>query len=660
MNKLLRKLPLQAKLLLIGLIPFGFLVYLTLEVYRDETEKLQLLNNYKAYIQESSDINGLIDAMQEERKFSFDYAITKNMRRELVLQRPKTDALIQKLINSNDPALEGFTEYTKLGQLDSIRKRIDNFTISPDLVMHYYSNLVFRLNTFNTLPPANTPYLEPVYEDLVAQKLLSELTTYQSIIRSNVYNLLHTKKYVVETLMGTVGAYDVYKSYEAELLAKASPEVRAEYNAIRSTTALKPTVDYIDDLFTTFEFKDTLYTAADWWKISNQGAAELQKLQDSITNRLNSKINDIYEREERGRTQTFVFLMIALLCVVAIVIYIVAIISQSLRKLRRAAEKIADGQTGIDLKPESRDVIGSLAKSIIKIDTSNQAITHAANAIGKGDFTINVQPRGEHDVLGNAIAKMKSELQQYSHNMESLVAERTEELARSNADLQQFAHVASHDLKEPLRKISMFSNILSDEQNEGLSDKGKVYLNKIKHSANRMSGMIEGVLAYSTITVNEPPFEIVDLNNIMEGVLSDLELVIIQKEATVKYDHMPPVKGIHLQLHQLFYNLVNNALKFSRKDVLPVITISNKIEKGAGKNKSNYLHVTITDNGIGFNPAYADRMFGVFFRLNSKDDYEGTGLGLALCRKIVHRHGGEIYAESIEGEGASFHILLPV
>ena len=170
-----------------------------------------------------------------------------------------------------------------------------------------------------------------------------------------------------------------------------------------------------------------------------------------------------------------------------------------------------------------------------------------------------------------------------------------------------------------------------------------------------MSGMIEGVLAYSTITVNEPPFEIVDLNSIMEGVLSDLELVIIQKEASVKYGHLPPVKGI-----QLFYNLINNALKFSRSNVPPVIKVSNTIEKGTGKNKGNMLHIIVADNGIGFNPAYADRMFGVFFRLNSKDDYEGTGLGLALCRKVVHRHGGEIYAESVEGEGASFHVLLPI
>ena len=659
MNKLLRKLPLQAKLLLIGLIPFGFLVYLTIEVYRDETEKLRLLSNYKEYIEESANISGLIYAMQEERKFSFDYAITKNMHRELVLQRPETDAYIHKLVNSDDPALEGITEFTKLGQLDSIRKRIDTFTIPPDQVMHYYSNLVFRLNTLNTLPPANTPYLEPVYKDLVAQKLLCELTTYQSIIRSNVYNVLYTKQYMYETLFGTLGTYDVYKSYEAELLAKASPQIKEEYNKIRATTALKPTMEYLDKLFTTFVFEEN-YSAADWWKVSNEGAAELQKFQNSITERLNSRINEIYEEEQSGRTQTFIFLMAALLCVIAIVIYIVAIISQSLRKLRKAAEKIADGQTGIDLKPESKDVIGSLAKSIIKIDTSNQAITNAANAIGKGDFTVDVQPRGEHDVLGNAIVKMKTELQQYNNAMESLVAERTEELARSNADLQQFAHVASHDLKEPLRKISMFSNILSDEQGKGLTDKGKVYLNKIKHSALRMSGMIEGVLAYSTITVNEPPFEVVDLNSIMEGVLSDLELVIIQKEANVTYTHLPPVKGIQLQLHQLFYNLVNNALKFSRNDVPPVITVSNTTEKGTGKSRGSFLHITVKDNGIGFNPAYADRMFGVFFRLNSKDDYEGTGLGLALCRKIVHRHGGEIYAESVEGEGATFHVLLPV
>jgi signal transduction histidine kinase len=655
----------MAKLMLIGLIPFCFLVYLALQVYNDKTEKLQLFDNYKTYIAESANINGLIEALQEERKFSFDYAMTRTMRRQLVLQRPHTDALLQKLIKSADPSLTGFTGYTKLGQLPAIRKKVDTFGIGPNDVMHFYTNTVFRLNTLNTLPPASTAYLQPVYKDLAVQKILSEMITYLGIIRSNIYNVLHTRKYMVETLMGTIGAHDIYNSYEAELLVKASPEILEQYRYVRNSSALKPTIDYIDASFEKLSF-DSSYAAAGWWKVSDEGTNALQKLQATIWSGLNEKIAEIYTKEQKSRTRTLVFVIFALVAVIAFVTYIVFIISRTLKNLRLAAEKISNGETDVQVSIDSNDVVGNLAKSIAKIDKNNQLLATAAAAIGKGNFNVEVRPRSDADVLGNAVLQMKAELQQYSERMEQLVAQRTEELARSNDDLQQFAHVASHDLKEPLRKITTFSNILSNEQNEALSDKGKLYLQKIEHSSKRMSNMIEGVLAYSTLSVNEQSFEMVDLNEIMNEVQSDLELAIIQKEAQINYQNLPRVSGMTLLLHQLFYNLINNSLKFSKADVPPIITISSKAAQktalktnGSGKTDA-FVQVSIKDNGIGFNPAYAKRMFEVFSRLNAKDKYEGTGLGLALCKKIVYRHGGEIWAEGEEGEGAVFHIVLPV
>jgi light-regulated signal transduction histidine kinase (bacteriophytochrome) len=255
---------------------------------------------------------------------------------------------------------------------------------------------------------------------------------------------------------------------------------------------------------------------------------------------------------------------------------------------------------------------------------------------------------------------MKNELLSYNQKMENLVSNRTEELARSNEDLQQFAHVASHDLKEPLRKIATFSSILLDEHADGLTPKGKLYLAKIEGAAQRMSIMIEGVLAYSTVTADLKAFEKVSLTAVIEDVRNDLELAIIQKDAEIKYGVLPEIQGIRILIYQLFYNLVSNALKFSRTDLHPVIAITATSEKMTlNKITANYIHVVVTDNGIGFNPDYAEKIFGVFSRLNSKEIYEGTGLGLALCKKIVIRHGGHIYAESEEGKGAKFHILLP-
>jgi len=177
-----------------------------------------------------------------------------------------------------------------------------------------------------------------------------------------------------------------------------------------------------------------------------------------------------------------------------------------------------------------------------------------------------------------------------------------------------------------------------------------------------MSTMIEGVLAYSTVNVKEPAFEMVALNQTMAGVENDLELAIIQKEATINSINLPNVFGNPFLLHQLFYNLTNNALKFSKSHAPLVVTITSELIINTGlaqENAKNYVHIKFRDNGIGFNPVFAEKIFGIFSRLNAKDKIEGTGLGLALCRKIVKRHGGKIYAESEEGHWSCFHVLLP-
>lgn len=662
MNRFFRRLPLLAKLLLIGFIPLCFLVYLALQVHYEKTAKLRLFEQYKGYIDESADINALIDALQEERKYSFDYAITHGMRPELELQRPHTDSLIRKLLRSGNPALVGFTGYTKLGELAAIRNGIDSFSTAPNGVMHFYSNTVFRLNTLNTLPPANTAFLHPIYKDLMAQKILSEMITYLGIIRSNIYNVLHTRKYMVETLVGTVGTHDVYQSYEAELLAKATPDLLGQYRELRSGTALKPTISYIDTLFKRFSF-DSTYTAAAWWKVSDEGSAALRRFQQNIWNHINSKVDELYERERAARNRTLVLLLFSLFSVLAAVSYIVYLITQSLLRLRHAAERIAAGETGVPLQPESKDALGSLAASISTIDHNNQALAEAAAAIGKGIFDVPIRPRSDKDLLAHALIQMKEALRHYTEKMEQLVASRTEELARSNEDLQRFAHVASHDLKEPLRKISTYSGILVDQQKEALSEKGKLYLEKINEASRRMAVMIEGVLTYSTVSAGGQPMEMVDLNAILEDVKSDLELAIIQKDAKIEHHRLPQVPGIPMLLQQLFYNLINNALKFTAPGKPPYIRISVRPAdpKAVGKSgdQEPMLHFEVSDNGIGFDPESADRMFAVFSRLNPRDEYEGTGLGLALCKRIVQRHGGDLYATGAVGKGATFHILLP-
>lgn len=223
----------------------------------------------------------------------------------------------------------------------------------------------------------------------------------------------------------------------------------------------------------------------------------------------------------------------------------------------------------------------------------------------------------------------------------------------SNNDLQQFAHVASHDLKEPVRKIKIFTYRLMDENAAPRSEKEKSYLEKILTSAERMSTMIDGVLTYSSLNGSNIELEQVDLNIVLEEIREDLELMIQQKAATIRYSRLPVIAGGRLLLYQLFYNLISNSLKFSHPERSPVVEVNCKVEN------DNYI-ITVKDNGIGFEPEYKELIFETFARLNTKDQFDGTGLGLSLCRKIVERHHGSVHAEGIINEGAVFTIELPV
>jgi PAS domain S-box-containing protein len=249
--------------------------------------------------------------------------------------------------------------------------------------------------------------------------------------------------------------------------------------------------------------------------------------------------------------------------------------------------------------------------------------------------------------------------------LENLVSERTKELQRSNEDLQQFAHVASHDLKEPVRKVMTFGNRLKEEFGSQLSQKANTYLSKIESSAIRMYSMIDGVLLYSSLDAMEQTKELIDLNELIQNIVTDLEVVIEEKNATIKFGNLPEIEGTPILIYQLFYNLVNNALKFTSPGVEPIIELT---ETSVNRNDNSipgmhkgveFIQLTLKDNGIGFTNDMADKIFGTFTRLHAKDRYEGTGLGLALCRKIVERHKGKIYAEGIEGKGAAFHVFLP-
>jgi signal transduction histidine kinase/CheY-like chemotaxis protein len=256
----------------------------------------------------------------------------------------------------------------------------------------------------------------------------------------------------------------------------------------------------------------------------------------------------------------------------------------------------------------------------------------------------------------NRIIESETKYKKLSGKLEELIKERTQELERSNDDLQQFAHVASHDLKEPVRKIKVFTNLLETQFGNALPPTGRTYLQKVHASADRMKSMIEGVLLYSSVTthVNDHSAP-VDLNEVLKGVEKELELLLHEKQGVIQVSPLPVIEGIDILLYQLFYNLINNSLKFSRASTPPVINISTTLHP-----ENNTITMHITDNGIGFDAKNIEKIFNPFTRLNAKEEYEGNGLGLALCKKIVERHGGKITAVSEQGVGAAFHVTLPL
>lgn len=272
-----------------------------------------------------------------------------------------------------------------------------------------------------------------------------------------------------------------------------------------------------------------------------------------------------------------------------------------------------------------------------------------------------------------ALQESEAKYMQLAVHLEGMVELRTRELVEANAfleksnqELEQFAYVTSHDLQEPLRKIHTFAGILYNVNKELLSDSSRMYLEKVIQSAKRMSQLINELLDYSRLVHVKEPFVETDLNEILKNVLTDFEVTINQGAVEIAVDHLPTLTVSPLQMNQLLHNLIGNALKFLSPDRQGLVQIYSRfltqdevmVLPDLDPLQKYYL-ISITDNGIGFDQIYAEKIFQIFQRLNDRNAYEGTGIGLALCRKIVLNHKGIIYATSAVNEGASFNVVLP-
>lgn len=281
--------------------------------------------------------------------------------------------------------------------------------------------------------------------------------------------------------------------------------------------------------------------------------------------------------------------------------------------------------------------------------------------------------RQAHQELEKRVALRTRQLSEANRSLQAEIAERMAaekalqsamtELQRSNKELEQFAYIASHDLKEPLRKVKIFGQRLQERYENALDERGRDYLDRMENAIFRMEKLIDDLLILSRVTSKARPFLPVDLNQICEGVLKDLEVRIEQTGGQVVVHQLPQIDADALQMRQLFQNLIGNALKFHRKEVPPAVEIQEvpppATSEAVAAAPVDLCCIEVRDNGIGIAPAFLEGVFKPFHRLHTRNEYEGTGMGLAVCQKIVDRHGGQIHLRSTPGQGSVFSIILP-
>ena len=321
--------------------------------------------------------------------------------------------------------------------------------------------------------------------------------------------------------------------------------------------------------------------------------------------------------------------------------------------------------------PELKEL---LAKVLTEAKTfTGFEITHNFAKIGVRTLSLNARPIDKLELILLAIEDISDKANEKNDLLsdKQLLVEKTQQLSdaikkleESNQSLEQFAFIASHDLQEPLRKIKTFLTLLQDPKKQIPEGGEKQYYDRITDAARRMQILINDLLAFSRLS-NGQNFIDVDLNKVLANVIKDLDVLIQQKKVVINIAHLPVIKAIPVQMNQLFINLLSNAIKFSKEDITPVINIG--IETLSNKEKNNYpelekektyCKLSFADNGIGFKQEYAERVFEIFQRLVGRSEYPGTGIGLAICRKILANHKGAILAESKENEGTTFYVIL--
>ena len=626
-----------------------FLIYFSLMIYREKSQKVELLGNYIESVQQSQNVAELIAELTRERRYSYFYELNDTGYSRLLEHRQRTDSILKLLQKSNDLSLVNFQKYTFLDQLDSARIAIDSLKMDNNAVMQYYTDAIFRLNLVSAPLPANT-FLKPAYPDLVAQKKLSQMITYLGIIRTNVFNVLLTQKYVVETLFGTLGVYKVFNTYETEFLLKAPPGAVKIYNERKRGTDYSATLNYLHKVFSTFKF-DSSYNASQFWEVSTQAMINLRQQQRALWQSADAKMKQIYQEEKDAKKETLSFLFFAILLVIAFVAYTVNSIHRLLNEIKVAASKISVGATDLQLRNMPKGIIGNLAKSIIDIDKNNIALAEAANQIGKGNFEVNVKPRSEKDLLGISIKKMRDNLHEFTSQKNKIQRE-TEDLVYRR---DEFFSIASHELKTPVTSLKAYTQLLLMDA-EGFKDmQHKTMLERMDFQINKLTSLINDLLDTSKIENGQLVFnkELFVLNELVLEIISDMQPVCLSHKITFKNNQPASVYADRERIRQVITNFLSNSVKYAAGSKKIIISLERH---------EDTVVCSVQDFGKGISLEEQDKIFERFYRVSGRNlnTFPGLGLGLFICKEVIKKHAGKIGVVSESGKGSTFYFELPV
>ena len=378
-------------------------------------------------------------------------------------------------------------------------------------------------------------------------------------------------------------------------------------------------------------------------------------------------VTEISQAEAFAVSQTALLLITGGLALFGLLVLLVTsrfmeqLLIEPMEKLRAGTVRIGQGDLQYQIDIFRRDEVGQVAAAFNEMARRLHARDQEL-ATKTAALTVEIVERKQAEA---ALRQLNNTLEQRVLERTAALEKRTEDLLRSNKELEKFAYVASHDLQEPLRKVQAFGDRLQGKYADVLDERGRNYLERMRGASARMQTLINDLLTFSRVTTKAQPFVPLDLSQVAQDVLSDLEVQIERVGGQVEVDPLPSIEADPFQIRQLLQNLVSNALKFHRDDEPPFVKIqANHLPPhpngSNGASPKELCQIIVADNGIGFDLKYHDRIFQVFQRLHGRTAYEGTGVGLAICRKIVERHQGNIMAESEPGQGAKFIITLPV